>query len=721
MDKESATKDTFTDQTEGLNFRHYWHVILERRWLVITAFVSVFALTLIYLFKATPIYLAETRLEIERLSGGLLDLGGQTVSLDSRDQDYLQTQYKNLLSRTLIQKVLNKLDLDEDERYARALDPLRAVLSDIQIVPIRLSRLVDIRVQHPDPKRAAEIANTLVELFLADNLDQKKAKSWDSFLWLQNEVETLEREVQSKALDVHKFRLVHDLVSLEENQNIISQALRQAQLDYDAAKKAATDLSRVALKVQQSLAQGVDIETIPYVADNPLIAGLKVKLLADESLLVRLLERYKDKYPTVIEARTQIADEKQKIKEEAQKVIETLNQRVAIAKDQEESAKIHLGEVELDQHGLSEKKVEYDVLVRKSDRAKFLYELVLGKAKEMDLSSKESMQNMRVVDRATAPFKPFKPNTVLTLLLGVMGGLGVGFGLAFFVNFLDDSIKSQDDIETYLRLDFLGYVPNIRTNSIVERDIQTHLHPQSNSSEGFRTIRAAIALAHPEENLRCVALTSTIPSEGKSLVSCNLSIVTAQTGLKTLLIDADLRRPSIHKAFRLQSPVGLTQYLLGKVNSIDEVTHTTEVPNLDLMCSGTVPSSPSELIGSDKMKSFIEEVKKKYDRVIIDCPPVSAVSDPLVIASICDGTVFVTKFNKIRRDHARRSVQRIQDAGVKIIGAVINDIDFEGKDSYYYSYYYYQNRYYASYYQKEGGKNDKNQKRPEPKPQEKEA
>ncbi len=719
MENETSAKESHSDQAEGLNLRHYWHVILERRWLVITAFISVFALTLIYLFKATPIYLAETRLEIERLSGGLLDLGGQTVSLDSRDQDYLQTQYKNLLSRTLIQKVLNKLDLDEDERYAKSIDPLRAVLDDIQVVPIRLSRLVDIKVQHPDPKRAAEIANTLVELFLADNLDQKKAKSWDSFLWLQNEVETLEREVQSTALDVHKFRLQHDLVSLEENQNIIAQSLRQAQADYSAAQKAATDLSRVAMQVQQSLANGVEIDTIPYVADDPLIAQLKAKLLADETALARLLERYKHKYPTVIEARTQIAQEKEKIRIEANKVIATLNQRVEIAQQQEEAAKAHLRSVEKDQHGLSEKKVAYDVLVRKSDRSKFLYELVLAKAKEMDLSSKESMQNMRIVDRATAPFKPFKPNTVLTLLLGVMGGLCVGFGLAFFVNFLDDSIKSQDDIETYLKLDFLGYVPNIRTNSIVERDLQAHLHPQSNSSEGFRTIRAAVSLAHPEESLKCTAVTSTIPSEGKSLVSCNLAIVTAQTGLKTLLIDADLRRPSIHKAFQLQSPVGLTQYLLGKVNSIDEVTHTTEVPNLDLMCSGTVPSSPSELVGSDKMKQFVEEVKKKYDRVILDCPPVSAVSDPLVIASLCDGTVFVTKFNKIRRDHARRSVQRIQDAGVKIIGAVINDIDFEGKDSYYYSYYYYQNRYYASYYQNERKKGGADEKRPEPKPTEK--
>ena len=703
-------------QGEGLNFRHYWHVVLERRWLVITAFISVFALTLIYLFKATPIYLAETRLEIERLSGGLLDLGGQTVSLDSRDQDYLQTQYKNLLSKTLVTKVMNKLDLDEDDRYARKVDPLRAIASDIQVAPIRLTRLVDIQVQHPDPKRAAEIGNTLVEEFLAENLDRKKAKSWDSFLWLQNEVESLEREVQQTALDVHKFRVLHDLVSLEENQNIIAQALRQAQQDYDAAKKAATDLSRVTMKVQESLDTGVDIETIPYVADHPLIAELKTKLVASEAELARLLERYKDKFPTVIERRKEIETIRNSLSEEATKVIASLQQRVDIEREKESAALDHLKSIEAKQHELSEKKVEYDVLVRKSDRSKFLYELVLAKAKEMDLSSKESMQNMHVVYPATPPLRPFKPNTMLTLLVGVLGGLVVGMGLAFFVNFLDDSIKSQDDIETYLRLDFLGYVPNIRTNSIVERDLQAHLHPQSNSSEGFRTIRAAISLAHSEDALRCTAVTSTIPSEGKSLVSCNYAIVTAQTGLRTLLIDADLRRPSIHKAFQLQSPVGLTQYLLGKVNSIEEITHETEVPNLDLICSGTVPSTPSELVGSDKMKQFIQEVRKKYDRVILDCPPVSAVSDPLVIASQCDGAVFVSKFNKIRRDHARRSVQRIQDAGVKIIGAVINDIDFEGKDSYYYSYYYYQNRYYASYYKNERRKGD----RPEPKAKEKE-
>ena len=271
-------------------------------------------------------------------------------------------------------------------------------------------------------------------------------------------------------------------------------------------------------------------------------------------------------------------------------------------------------------------------------------------------------------------------------------------GLAFFVNYLDDSIKSQDDIETYLRLAFLGYIPNIKTNSMLERDLQAHLHPQSNAAEGFRTLRAAIALAPKADKYRVLAITSTIPAEGKSLVASNFAIVMAQTGLKTLLVDADLRRPSVHKVFRLQSPVGLSSYLMEKVSRVDEFIHTTEVPHLDVVCCGAVPSSPSELAGSKRMRQFLAEVRTRYDRVILDCPPVSAVSDPLIIASLSDCAIFVTKFNKIRRDHARKTVQRIHDAGIHILGVVLNDIDFEGKDSYYYNYYYYQNRYYSSHY-----------------------
>jgi capsular exopolysaccharide synthesis family protein len=211
-----------------------------------------------------------------------------------------------------------------------------------------------------------------------------------------------------------------------------------------------------------------------------------------------------------------------------------------------------------------------------------------------------------------------------------------------------------------------------------------------------------VSLARNAERLRNIGVSSTIPSEGKSLVASNFAIVTAQTGLRTLLVDADLRRPSVHKAFQLKSPIGLSAYLSERVHSIDEIVNTSEVPNLDVVCCGATPSNPSELISSKRMLQFLEEVSSRYDRVILDCPPVSAVADPLVVGAMCDGMIFVTKFNKIRREHARRSVQRITEAGIHVIGLVLNDIDFEGRDSYYYSYHYYQNRYYASHYRSRG-------------------
>jgi capsular exopolysaccharide synthesis family protein len=323
---------------------------------------------------------------------------------------------------------------------------------------------------------------------------------------------------------------------------------------------------------------------------------------------------------------------------------------------------------------------------------------VLDRKLESEITSKSKPKNMRAVDLAKDPLKPIKPRIMLTIFLGLFGGLGVAIGLAFFVNYLDDSIKSQDDVETYLRLPFLGYVPNIKTNSLVERDLQAHLHPRSTAAEGFRTIRAAISLMPRADKFRILTVTSTIPSEGKSLLASNLAIVTAQTGLKTLLVDADLRRPSVHKAFQLHSPIGLSAYLTEEITRFDECIHSTEVPNLDVVCCGSIPSSPSELIGSKRMMQFLQEVRLRYDRIVLDCPPVSAVSDPLVLAAKSDGVVFVTKFNKIRREMARRTIQRLQDAGIHILGVILNDIDFEGKDSYYYSYYYYQNRYYASHY-----------------------
>lgn len=688
---------------ERVNLRHYWHVILERRWLVVTAFFSVFALCLIYLFNSQRIYQATARMQIDRESENVLNIK-DVFAVDGREQDYLQTQYKNLQSRSLVGAVVEKLKLDKDPRYSGSSDVVRAVSADITIAPLRLSRLVDVRVEHPNRKQAADIANTLTETFIQQNMDQKMSRSLDALRWLKIEADHLEKDVEEKDLALQTYRVDKKMVSLEESQNIVLQALKQAQADLDRARSDAAAARKMDEEVERLLAAGTSIDSVPQVANNKLIQDMRKGLAEKEALLANLLKRYKDKWPDVLRVREEIASLKDSILGESRKLRDAIRTEAELARAKESSMLAELKKKEQESFELSKLRIQYDVLNRQAEQSKLLYNVVLQRMKETDLTSKDKAQNMRVVDAAVVPLRPIKPRVVLTLFFGLLGGLGVAFGMAFFVNYLDDSIKGQDDIETYLRLSFLGYIPNIKTNSVLERDLQAHLHPQSNAAEGFRTLRAAIALSPRADKYRVLSVTSTIPAEGKSLVASNLAIVMAQTGLKTLLVDADLRRPSVHKVFRLQSPVGLSAYLMEKVARVDEIIHTSEVPHLDVVCCGAVPSQPSELAGSKRMRQFLEEIRSRYDRVILDCPPVSAVSDPLIIASLSDGVTFVTKFNKIRRDHARKTIQRIQDAGIHILGVVLNDIDFEGRDSYYYSYYYYQNRYYSSHYSPKPGK-----------------
>lgn len=716
MEPNAPSGNTEFSASESLNLRHYWHVMLERRWLVITAFISVFILSIIYLVKAIPIYQATATLQINKESNSVMDIGAPIV-FNSNDQEYLQTQYKNLLSRSLIESVVEDLDLQKDERYSQAQDIVRAVQGAITISPVRLSRLVQVSVEHPSPRVAAEIANKLLQNFLALNQDQKRDRALDSYNFLTSQVQGLANDVRQARRAVFDFRKKEQMPSLEESQNTLKAQLDQANTNYLQAEEDAVQAQQRLDTVNNLIAEmksenrELDISSIPEIASSVIIQGLRIDRARAQAELAKLEERYLEKWPAVKEAKEQIEEYTNRIQEQAQYELEALKTAARFSRAKADRAKASYELAQREMSRLNELKVEYDNLVMEQEQSEQIYLTMLGKTKEMDLNTKDMYQNLVIVDQAIVPFNPVKPRKALTLLLGMIGGMGLGFALAFFANYLDDSVKSQDDVETYLRLNFLGYIPNIKSNSLVERDQQAHLHPQSNAAEGFRTVRAAISLVHKSDKFKVLAFTSTIPSEGKSLTACNLAIVTAQTGVRTLLIDADLRRPSMHKAFQMQSPVGLSAYLTGQVTDVDEIIHKTEIPNLDIMCCGAVPDNPSELVGSKKMGELLNAVRDKYDRVFVDCPPVSAVSDPLMVASRTDGIVFVTKFNKIRRDHALRTIQRIQDAGVFILGNVINDIDFEGKDSYYYSYYYYQNRYYASYYSNEknqkGGKSDK--------------
>ncbi|MFM8360371.1 MAG: GumC family protein [Verrucomicrobiota bacterium] len=686
---------------ESHQLRQYWHVVLERRWLIITTFTLVVLLGAVYAFKATPVYQAVARLQIDPESSGVLSLR-ESVSFNNRDQDYLQTQYRNLMSRTLIDKVSAKLKLTDDPRYKEKLDKIEAISRDITVSPMRLTRLVEVRARHPNPEKARAMANELLDIFLQENLDRKKLKTMEGLMLLKQEQATQESELERAIQDLQNYRVKQQSVSLDDAANVVTRSLLQAQEAFELQRIAAESAERTAIDGQKWKEAGSELADFTEIARDPLIQKLKGDLAMSQAQLAGLTNRYRARHPAFISAQATVAAAEKKLREESDRQLTALIDRSKSERAKSETSLAKRESASKEVERLNELRVRYEVLKGKRDRADQMFQLILQKTKEYDISQKDILQNMTIIDRADLPIKHLTPNRPLVISGSFLAGLLLALGLAFFINYLDDSVKSQEDVENYLRMPFLGYIPNIKSASVVERDLQAHLHPTSSAAEGFRTLRAAVSLARNAEKLRTISVSSTIPSEGKSLVASNYAIVLAQTGLRTLLVDADLRRPSVHKAFQLQSPVGLAAYLAERVNKVDEIIHTSEVPNLDIVCCGATPSNPSELISSKRMVQFLEEVSAKYDRIIMDCPPVSAVADPLVIGAMSDGLVYVTKFNKIRREHASRSVQRIGDAGIHIVGLVLNDIDFEGKDSYYYSYHYYQNRYYSSHYRTAG-------------------
>ena len=683
---------------DTLNIRQVWHSILERRWLIISIWFSVIVAGSIYAFKAVPIYESSITLQIDPDSAGFryskdLYAGGMA------DQNYVSTQHRNLRSRSLLSDVSQALNLKtEDPRYSKSLDEIRTLQADISIIPIRLTRHVEVQVSHTSPLQAQKIANKIGELFLQKNLDDKKQKSLAGFRVLNQEADAKEIELETIQKQLQKYRSDKTMISLLSDQNIDGQTLKDSKSAYEQMRSQSDLASQTAQQAQEFIATGKDISEFGPIGKDEQVSSLRKSINANNTKLAALRTRYRDRHPKVLQILTEIQADTQKVKDESERAYRTLLAEAERVKSLEANSLEKYKESEKKMFTLGDAKVQHDIMMQKMKRVEMIYDTILSKAKEFDIGTKDLFQNLKIVELATLSVKPARPNKTLALASSILAGLVLALVGAFFISYLDDSIKSQEDVENILHVPFLGYIPNIKSTSVVERDLQAHLHPTSSSAEGFRTLRAAISLIRNSERMKVIAVTSTIPSEGKSLVASNLAIVTAQTGLRTVLVDSDLRRPSVHKAFQLQSLTGLTSYLTERVSSIADITHSSVVANLDIICCGSTPSNPSELISSRRMVQFLEELSKRYDRIILDCPPVSAVADPLVVGAMADGIVFVTKFNKIRKGHAVRSIQRIQDSGINIIGLVLNDIDFEGKDSYYYSYHYYQNRYYASHY-----------------------
>jgi capsular exopolysaccharide synthesis family protein len=340
--------------------------------------------------------------------------------------------------------------------------------------------------------------------------------------------------------------------------------------------------------------------------------------------------------------------------------------------------------------------MEYKPLQRSSEQEGKMYSLIASRQKEIDITGPMKTNNVRVLERAIVPGAPVRPKPVQNLLLGLVFGLGVGIGLAFVIEALDNTLKTQADVEQFLGTAVLGLVPIIGAapgneavqlgDNLRERDLGVFLDPKSVAAECCRSIRTNILFMSPDRPLKTMVVTSPSPQEGKTTTAINLGVTMAEAGGRVLIVDTDMRRPRLHRSFGVPNQIGISSVIVGKT-TLEEAIRRTDVPNLDVLTCGPVPPNPSELLHTERFKVVLAECAKLYDRIILDSPPTSAVTDPAVLGNLADGVVLVIKAGETTRESAMHARRQLASAKARLFGVVVNAIDFSNP-AYGYEYYY---------------------------------
>jgi capsular exopolysaccharide synthesis family protein len=435
-------------------------------------------------------------------------------------------------------------------------------------------------------------------------------------------------------------------------------------------------------------------------------SGLIQALKQNHADLVRqsleLKEKYGEKHPRMLALQDEIRSIRSAITDEIQKIAKSVEIQYKVAAAKEQGLIKALEQAKKEVNELNKKAIQYGVLKREVESNRQLYDMVLKRGKETALTSGLKSTNIFIVDRAEVPLRPVKPQVARTALLAAVIGLMLGVGLAFFLEFLDRTIHGPNEVKRYLGVPFLGPVgvtdleENGRGGELV-----VLAEPRSSFAESLRTIRTNVVFSFTEPTQNSLVITSAGPQEGKTLISANLAVIMAQMGRRVLLVDGDMRRPRVHKVFGTSGEPGLSNLILGKCPP-EAALRDTRIRPLKLLPAGTIPPNPSEILASRRMEDLLGQMKQQFEFVIFDSPPLLSVTDAAVLGGQVDGTILVVKASETSREHARRALDHLLDVKARVLGVVLNQVDFD-KERYYYSYYY---RYYQGY-PDEGGKGER--------------
>jgi succinoglycan biosynthesis transport protein ExoP len=700
---------------DRLHLMDYVRILHKRRWTAITAFVLVFGSATLYTFTATPLFDAKAQILIENQEQKVVQFE-QVLDENRATNDYYQTQYRILQSRTLARRTMDSEKLWDHPFFVREEASLLGrlfkrdgasggsaesvettnetaaqsiaidnFLRSLAVTPVRNSRLVEVRYRSPDPTLSARVVNALSKQYIEQNLEFKFLASKEATEFLSARMAEQRKFLEQSEQALQKYREQTGAVALADRQNIVVQRLTDLNAAVTKARTERIEKEAVYNQIRSVEADRAALDTVPAILTNTFIQQLKAQQSDLQRQRAQLGEKLGERHPEMVKLRTAIESTESRLGAEVQKVVQALRRDYEAALSNEKALMTSLEQQRSEAQELNRASIQYGVLERDTTTNRQMFDSLLQRAKETDISGELKTSSIRVVDAAEAPRRQASPNLRNNLAIGFLGGLLLGVTLAFFFEYLDSRLKTPEEIKTQLGLPYLGLIPAIDVKKLVGAPLVNNGVP-AHFSEAFRTIRTNVLFSSAEEGPKSVVVTSTVPSEGKTVVAANLAISLAAAGQRVLLIDADMRRPKVHELFGRSLEPGLSNVLVGD-GKASEAVKKTGVSNMWVLAAGKHPPNPAELLGSKRFVEFLSSLGQHFDWVIVDTPPVMAVSDAAVVGHVATGVVFVVAADMTTKGAARSALDQLDVAKAHYIGAVLNKVDLR-KNSYYYAAYY---------------------------------
>ncbi|MDP3803001.1 GumC family protein [Brevundimonas sp.] len=697
-----------------LDLAVYWRLALKYRFLIIGCFLGALVIGATLTLLMTPIYTAQATLQIDREAARVLD----TEDVVPREnmmqgEEFFQTQYGLLRSRSLAERVIESLGLASSNEALEAMGvappevggtaaaqaahrraaALGALQNNLSVSPVRGSRLVAIGYDNPNPVVAARIANGFAENFIQSNLDRKFESSSYAREFLEERIAQTKERLESAERQLVAYAANQQIINVGEPsegeaEGGSTQSLTSNNLVALNSALAQVRAQRVAAEERWRSARSSELMTLPEVLQNPSIQRLTEQRAVLDAEYQQKLSVYQPDYPEMVRLRAQIEEADGQIRTIAGNIRSSIRSQYEIAANQERSLQAQVTGLTGDVLDLRDRSIQYNILQRELDTTRTLYEGLLQRYKEVGVTGGVTANNISIVDLATPPREPSKPNMLLNMALAALLGLGLGVLAALVLEALDETVATPDDVEKKLGVPVLGVVPLLekgQTTADALADIR------SGFSEAYYSLRTALQFSTPDGAPSSLLVSSARPAEGKSTTAYAVALNLARVGKRVLLVDGDLRNPSMHRMVGVENERGMSNLLSGSAD-LAGVVQRTRHENLFFIPCGPLPPNPAELWGGDRLRQFLAETRNNFDHVVFDGPPVLGFADAPMLAAAVNGVLFVLESRGTRRGQARGALRRIQVGRAHLLGAVLTKFNAKstsyGGYDYAYDYHY---------------------------------